>query len=95
MTARIRHLARLVTGLTLLALSVEVMRGEGFIRSLAATEMVSAAAFCHPEVWRIRGMGLLAVLAIAFTQHTLRGQFARSPLFASLVVTLELADERP
>jgi hypothetical protein len=95
MTARIRHLVRLVTGFTLLALSVEAMRGDGFIRLLAASEIAAAAAFCLPGVWRIGGMALLAVLAIAFAHHALRGQFAPSLLFASLVVTLELADERP
>lgn len=42
----------------------------------------------------MRLLGLLAVLAIAFTHHAPGGQFP-SLLFASLVVTLELAHERP
>lgn len=53
MTARLRHLVRLGTGLTLLALSVEAMRGEGFIRLLAAMKIAAAAAFCLPGVWRV------------------------------------------
>src|SRR5437764_5313024 len=46
------------------------------------------------HVWRIGGVALLAILAIALTHHALAGNFAASPLFASLVVMLDLADER-
>ena len=93
--SRMGHAVRLITGITLLILSVDALRGQGFVRLLAAAEVAAAAAFCLPGVWRIGGVGLLAVLGIAFTHHAMAGQFAASLLFAALVILLELSYERP
>jgi hypothetical protein len=46
-------------------------------------------------VWRVGGVGLLAILGIVFTHQAIAGRFATSLLFAALVVVLELAYERP
>ena len=93
--SRMGHAVRLITGITLLILSVDALRGQGFVRLLAATEAAAATAFCLPGVWRIGGVALLAVLGIAFTHHAMAGHFAASLLFAALVILLELAYERP
>jgi hypothetical protein len=95
MRKRIPLIVRIVTGLTLLALSIEALRGPRPIGVIAGVEIAAAVSFCLPGVWRIGGAGLLAVLAIAFAHHALEGHFASSLLFASLVVTMELAHERP
>ena len=86
---------RVVTGITLLILSIDAARGQGFMRLLGAVEIAAAAAFCLSRTWRIGGVGLLAILGIAFTHHAIAGHFAASLLFAVLVVVLELAYERP
>ncbi len=94
MKRRIPQIVRLVTGLTLIVLSIDALRYQGLVRLLAGVEIVAATAFCLPRVWPIGGVALLAVLGIAFTHHALAGNFAPALLFASLVVTLELVDER-
>jgi hypothetical protein len=94
MRRRIPQIVRLVTGLTLVALSIDALRGQGVVRLLAGVEIAAAAAFCLPRIWPIGGVALLAVLGIAFAHHALAGHFAPALLFASLVVTLELVDER-
>jgi hypothetical protein len=87
-----KPVVRVITGVTLLVLSVRAaMHGDGFVRLLASAELVTAAMFCLPRVWRIGGYGLLGVLAIAFTHHAMIGQFASGLLFAALVIILELA----
>ena len=40
------------------------------------------------------GVGLLAVLGVAFIHHAVAGQFAAALLFAALVSLLELSYER-
>jgi hypothetical protein len=85
---------RLVTGLTLLILFVDVVRGHEFVRVLAAAEIAAAAAFCLPGVWRIGGAGVLAILGFAFTHHAIAGHFASPLLFAALVILLLLTYER-
>jgi hypothetical protein len=95
MTRGIGCAVRIVTGITLLILSIDAARGQGFMRLLGAVEIAAAAAFCLPRMWRIGGVGLLAILGIAFTHHAIAGDFAASLLFAALVVVLELAYERP
>jgi hypothetical protein len=95
MTCRIGSAVRIVTGITLLILSIDAARGQGLVRLLGAVEIAAAAVFCLPRVWRIGGVGLLAILGIAFTHHAITGHFAASLLFAALVVVLELAYERP
>jgi hypothetical protein len=84
-------IVRLITGVTLVVLSVRgAMHGNGFVRLLASVELITAAMFCLPRVWRIGGYGLLGVLAIAITHHAMRGEFASGLLFAALVIILEL-----
>jgi hypothetical protein len=95
MSRRIGYAVRVITGITLLILAIEAARGQGFVRLLGAAEIAAAAAFCLPRAWRIGGVGLLAILGIAFAYHAIAGHFAASLLFASLVVVLELAYERP
>jgi hypothetical protein len=95
MSRGIGHAVRLITGITLLILAVGAVRGPGFVRLLAGAEIAAAATFCLPGVWRIGGVGLLAILGIAFTDHAIAGQFAPSLLFAMLVIILELVYERP
>lgn len=94
MSRRIAHAVRIITGVTLLILSVDAVRGQGFVRWLAGAEIAAAAAFCLPQVWRIGGAVLLAILVIAFAHHAIDGHFAASLLFAALVIILELAHER-
>ena len=87
-----KSIVRVITGATLLVLSVKpAMHGDGFVRLLAGVEVITAAMFCFPRVWRIGGYGLLGVLAIALTHHAMRGEFASGLLFAALVIILELA----
>ena len=85
---------RLVTGLTLLLLSIGALRIQGPVRWLAIAEIAAALAFCCPHVWRAGGVALLAILAIAFTHHAVVGQFVSSLLFAALIIILSLAYER-
>jgi hypothetical protein len=94
MKVEITSTVRIVTGLTLLALSISALREDGFVRFLAAAEIAAAIAFCLPRVWRAGGIGLLAILAFAFTHHALVGHFAATLLFAALIVVLELTYER-
>jgi len=82
-------------GFTLLVLSARALPSPGFVRWLAAAEVVAAAAFCLPRVWRVGGVGLLFVLGLAFGHHAMAGQFAASLLFAALVVCMALTYERP
>ncbi|HEY3180366.1 MAG TPA: hypothetical protein VGL25_15975 [Casimicrobiaceae bacterium] len=95
MSAAIAQAVRLITGVSLLILSVEALRSAGFVRFLAAAEIAGAAAFCLPRVWRVGAVMLLAILAIAFIHHAIAGHFAALPLFAGLIVLLELTYERP
>jgi len=95
MSRGIGSAVRVVAGATLLILSIDAVRGQGFVRLLGAAEMAAAAAFCLPWGWRIGAVGLLAILGIAFVHHVIAGHFAASLLFAALVVVLELAYERP
>ncbi len=90
----IGHAVRLVMGATLVILAVDAVRGEGFERWLAVAEIAAAVALCLPGVWRIGGVGPIAILGIAFTHHAIAGYFAASLLFAALVILLELAYER-
>jgi hypothetical protein len=94
MSRRIGHAVRVITGITLLILSIDAARGPGFVRLLAGAEIAAAAAFCLPRVWRIGGIGLLAILGIALALHAMAGRFAVALLFAGLVIILELAYER-
>lgn len=93
MSRGIGHAVRLIAGITLLILAVSAVRGPGFVRLLTGAE-IAAATSCLPGVWRLGGVGLLAILGIAFTHHAIAGQFAPAPLFAMLVVILEVAHER-
>lgn len=86
---------RVVTGLALAVLSFRALSGPGFVRSLAGAEVVAAAVFCLPRVWRAGGIGLLAVLGVALAHHAMAGQFAPSLLFAGLAVCMALTYERP
>jgi hypothetical protein len=86
---------RLITGVSLVILSLEAVRSVGPIRWLAAAEIAAAAAFCLPAVWRVGAVTLLAILGIAFVHHAIAGQLAAVPLFACLIVLLELTHERP
>jgi hypothetical protein len=95
MSRGIGHAVRLITGITLLILAVGAVRGQGLVRLLAGSEIVAAATFCLPGVWRIGGVALLAILGIALTHHAIAGHFAPSLLFAMLVIILELVYERP
>ena len=94
MTRGVAHAVRLVTGVSLVILSLEAVSSVGFVRWLAATEIAAAAAFCLPMVWRVGAVTLLAILGIAFFHHAIAGQFAAVPLFAGLIVLLELTHER-
>lgn len=85
---------RVVTGLTLLFLSIVALENHGIIRWLALAEIAAALVFCLPHVWRAGGGVLLAILVFAFTHHAVTGQFVSSLLFAALIVTLSLAYER-
>jgi len=95
MSRSLGFVVRVVTGVTLLVLSIDAARSQGPVRWLGAVEIAAAGAFCLPRVWRVGGVGLLAVLGIAFAHHAIMGHFAASLLFASLVIVLELAYERP
>jgi len=86
---------RVIAGLALLALSLGALSGSGFVRWLAGAEVVAAAAFCLPRLWRVGGMALLVILGVAFTHHVLAGQLAASLLFAMLVICMALVYERP
>jgi hypothetical protein len=94
MRSGIGHAVRLITGLSLVMLSLEAARSVGFVRWLAAAEIAAAAAFCFPVVWRVGGWVLLTILVFAFMHHAAAGHFAASVLFAGLVVLLELTYER-
>ena len=94
MRSGIGHAVRLITGLSLVMLSLEAARSAGFVRWLAAAEIAAAAAFCFPVVWRVGGWVLLSILVFAFMHHAAAGHFAASVLFAGLVVLLELTYER-
>jgi hypothetical protein len=94
MSRGIGYAIRLITGVTLLILSVDAARGEGFVRFLGGAEIAAAAAFILPRVWRVGGIALLAILGIALAHHAIGGRFAASLLFAALVVVLELTYER-
>ncbi len=86
---------RWITGFSLLILSIPALRTPGLVRTLAVVEIVASVAFCVPQIWRIGGGALLAVLGIAFTHYAILGQFVSSTLFAAFVVTLELFYGRP
>lgn len=86
---------RVATGLTLAVLSLSALSSAGFVRWLAGAEVVAAAVFCLPRVWRAGGIGLLAVLGVALAHHAMAGQFAPSLLFAGLAVCMALTYERP
>ncbi|HYT96661.1 MAG TPA: hypothetical protein VEO36_05030 [Casimicrobiaceae bacterium] len=94
MRSGIAHAVRLITGVSLVMLSLDAVRAAGFVRWLAAAEIAAAAAFCFPVVWRAGGLTLLAILVIAFVHHATAGHFAASLLFAGFVVLLELTYER-
>ena len=84
-------IVRVVTGLTLLMMSISsALHGAPWVRVLASIEIFSAAAFCLPRVWRIGGYVLLGVLAIALVRHGMAGHFAAHLFFAALVIVLEL-----
>jgi hypothetical protein len=91
---RIGQSIRIIAGLALLALSLRSFAGPGFVRWLAGAEVVAAAAFCLPRLWRVGGVALLVILGLAFTHHAIAGQFAASLLFAMLVVCMALIYER-
>jgi hypothetical protein len=91
----VAHAVRLIAGVSLVVVSLEAVRRVGFVRWLAAAEIAAAAAFCLPVVWRVGAVTLLAILGIAFVHHAIAGHFAAVPLFAGLVVLLELTHERP
>ena len=95
MSARVGRTLRVVAGLALLGLSLKALAEPGFARWLASAEAIAAAAFCLPRSWRIGAVGLLVIFGIAFTHHAMIGQLASSLLFASLVVGMALAYERP
>ena len=95
MTHGIAHAVRLITGVSLIILSLEAVRRVGLVRWLAAAEIAAAAVFCLPVVWRVGAVTLLAILGIAFVHHAVAGHFAAVPLFAGLIVLLELTHERP
>jgi len=95
MKSGIAHKVRLITGVSLVMLSLEAARSAGFVRWLAAAEITAATAFCVPVVWRAGGVALLAILGIAFIRHAIDAHFAAVPLFAGLIVLLELTHERP
>ena len=95
MIASIGRSIRVIAGLTLLSLSVRALASSGFVRWLAGAEVVAAAAFCLPRVWRVGGIALLLILGVAFTHHVLAGQLAASLLFAMLVICMALVYERP
>ncbi|TMH65254.1 MAG: hypothetical protein E6H48_14870 [Betaproteobacteria bacterium] len=86
---------RLITGISLVMLSLEAVRSVGLVRWLATAEIAAAAAFCLPVVWRAGAVTLLAILGIALIHHAIVGHFAAVPLFAGLIVLLELTHERP
>jgi hypothetical protein len=85
---------RVVTGLTLLFLSIGALENHGNIRWLALVEIAAALVFCLPNIWRAGGVILLAILLIAFTHHAVTGQFVSSLLFAALIIVLSLTYER-
>jgi hypothetical protein len=95
MKRQVALIVRMLTGGTLLLLSIDAVRGEGFVCGLSPVEIAAAAAFCLPGLWRVGGAALLFVLLLGLTHHAPAGQFAAPLFFASLVVTRELADERP
>ena len=86
---------RVIAGLALLAISLGALSNPGFVRWLAGAEVVAAAAFCLPRLWRVGGIALLVILGFAFTYHALAGQFAASLLFAMLLICMALIYERP
>jgi len=94
MSQGIGYAIRVVTGVTLVILSVDAARAQGFVRLLGSAEIAAAAAFCLPRGWRVGGVGLLAILGVAFAHHAIGGHFAASLLFAALVIVLELTYER-
>jgi hypothetical protein len=94
MRSGIAQAVRLITGVSLVMLSLEAARSAGFARWLATAEIAAAAAFCFPVVWRVGAWVLLTILVIAFMHHAAAGHFAVSVLFAGLVVLLELTYER-
>ena len=85
---------RVVTGLTLLFLSIGALESHGIIRWLALAEIAAALVFCLPHIWQAGGVILLVILLIAFTHHAVTGQFASSLLFAALIIVLSLTYER-
>jgi hypothetical protein len=95
MSGNIARGARIVAGVTLAVLSIDAMRGQGFVRALGAAEIAGAVMFCLPRGWRMGGAVLLAILCSALVHHALTGRFAPSLPFTALVVVLELAYERP
>ena len=94
MRRRTGQVLRVVTGLTLAVLSLSALSGAGFVRWVAGAEVVAAAVFCLPRVWRAGGVGLLVVLGFALAHHAMAGQFAASLLFAALAVGMALTYER-
>ena len=76
MRSGIGHAVRLITGLSLVMLSLEAARSAGFVRWLATAEIAAAAAFCLPVVWRVGAWVLLGILVIAFVHHAAAGHFA-------------------
>ena len=95
MSVRVGQVLRVITGLSLLMLSLAALLGPGPARWLAGAEVVAATLFCLPRVWRLGGAGLLVILGVAFGHHAMAGQFAASLLFAALVVGMALTYERP
>ena len=95
MIPRVGQSIRVIAGLVLLSLSLRALFGSGFVRWLAGAEVVAAAAFCLPGVWRVGGIALLLILGIAFAHHVIAGQFAASLFFAMLLICMALTYERP
>lgn len=95
MSARLGKALRVITGLTLLMLSLKALQSPGIVRWLAGAEIVAAAAFCLPRVWRVGAVTLLLIVGVAFGHHAIAGQFAASLLFAAIAICMALTYERP
>jgi hypothetical protein len=94
MKSGIATVVRIATGVALVALSVAALRANGWVRWLAAAEIVAALAFCLPRVWRFGGAALLAIVGFAFVHHALGGQFVAMLFFAATTIVMVLAHGR-
>lgn len=73
--------ARWITARVLGHLSIGAMRDGGHELVAGSAEMIGAILFVISRAWRIGGVLLLSVIAVAFTVHTIGGHPPPSLVF--------------